>query len=182
MPGALIEIHADGESAVSKALSLYADVEERQSRLYERMGAALVENIRERWSRGEGLYGKWPLSVRVMRQGGTTLRDTSRLMNSITNNNISNGFEVGTDVEYGAIHHFGGEIKHEARQSAVYFRQNQKTGVVGNRFVRQTRSNFAQDVTVGAYTVKMPARAWLGLTVDDEQELLNIVEDVLLDE
>ena len=48
MPGALIEIHADGESAVSKALSLYADVEERQSRLYERMGAALVENIRDR--------------------------------------------------------------------------------------------------------------------------------------
>ena len=73
MPGALIEIRADGESAVSKALSLYADVEERQSRLYERMGAALVENIRDRWSRGEGLYGKWPLSVRVMRQGGTTL-------------------------------------------------------------------------------------------------------------
>lgn len=26
MPGALIEIRADGESAVSKALSLYADV------------------------------------------------------------------------------------------------------------------------------------------------------------
>lgn len=143
MPGALIEIRADGDSAISKALSLYADVEKRQLRLYERMGATLVENIRDRWSRGEGLYGKWPLSVRVMRQGGTTLRDTSRLMNSITNNTISNGFEVGTDVEYGAIHHFGGEIKQEARQSTVYFRQNQKTGVVGNRFVRQTRSNFA---------------------------------------
>ncbi|RLL16335.1 phage virion morphogenesis protein, partial [Acinetobacter chengduensis] len=98
------------------------------------------------------------------------------------NNTTSNGFEVGTDVEYGAIHHFGGEIKHEARQSTVYFRQNQKTGVVGNRFVRQTRSNFAQDVTVGAYTVKIPARAWLGLTSDDEHDLLNIIEDVVLDE
>ena len=107
MPGALIEIRADGDSAIFKALSLYADVEKRQLRLYERMGATLVENIRDRWSRGEGLYGKWPLSVRVMRQGGTTLRDTSRLMNSISNNTISNGFEVGTDVEYGAIHHFG---------------------------------------------------------------------------
>ena len=98
MSGALIEIRADGESVISKALSLYADVEKRQLRLYERMGAALVENIRDRWSRGEGLYGKWPLSVRVMRQGGTTLRDTSRLMNSVTSNTISNGFEVGTDV------------------------------------------------------------------------------------
>lgn len=182
MPGALIEIRADGDSAISKALSLYADVEERQSRLYERMGAKLVDNIRRRWEVGEGLYGKWPLSVRVMRQGGTTLRKNSRLLDSITSNVLPNGFEAGTNVEYGAIHHFGGEIKHEARQSTVYFRQNQKTGVVGNRFVRQTRSNFAQDVTIGAYTVKMPARAWLGLTIDDEQDLLNIVEDVVLDE
>ncbi|WP_336955104.1 phage virion morphogenesis protein [Acinetobacter johnsonii] len=182
MPGALIEIRADGDSAISKALSLYADIEERQLRLYERMGAKLVDNIRKRWEVGEGLYGKWPLSVRVMRQGGTTLRDNSRLLNSLTSNTIINGFEVGTDVEYGAIHHFGGEVKQEARQSTVYFRQNQKTGVVGNRFVRQTRSNFAQDVTVGAYTVKMPARAWLGLMSDDEQDLLTIVEDVVLDE
>lgn len=182
MSGAIIEIRADGESAITKALSLYVDIEKRQQRLYQHMGATLVENIRDRWSRGEGLNGQWPLSVRVMRQGGTTLRDTSRLMNSITHNTTSSGFEVGTDVEYGAIHHFGGEIKHEARQSSVYFRQNQKTGVVGNRFVRQTRSNFAQDVTIGAYTVKMPARAWLGLTVDDKQDLLNIVEDVVLDE
>ena len=182
MVGAAIEIRADGESAVAKALSLYADVDKRQLRLYELMGAKLVDNIRRRWEVGEGLYGKWPLSVRVMRQGGTTLRDTSRLLDSLTSNTITNGFEVGTDIEYGAIHHFGGEIKHEARQSTVYFRQNQKTGVVGNRFVRQTRSNFAQDVTVGAYTVKIPARAWLGLTIDDEHDLLNIIEDVVLDE
>lgn len=177
MSGAMIEIRADGESAIAKALSLYIDVEKRQQRLYERMGATLVENISDRWSRGEGLYGKWPLSVRVMRQGGTTLRDTSRLMNSVTSNTTSNGFEVGTDVEYGAIHHFGGDIKHEARASQVYFRQNERTGVVGNRFVRATRSNFAQDVSIGAYTVKIPARAWLGLTVSDEQELLEITED-----
>ena len=42
MPGALIEIRADGDSAIFKALSLYADVEKRQLRLYERMGATLV--------------------------------------------------------------------------------------------------------------------------------------------
>jgi phage gpG-like protein len=177
MSGAMIEIRADDESAVAQALSLYADVEKRQQRLYDRLGVTLVGNIRDRWSRGEGLNGQWPLSVRVMRQGGTTLRDTSRLMNSVTHNTTGNGFEVGTNVEYGAIHHFGGEIKHEARTSQAYFRQNARTGVVGNRFVRATRSNFAQDVHIKAYTVKMPARAWLGLTVDDEQELLNLVED-----
>ena len=177
MSSALIEIRADGESAITQALSLYADVEKRQQKIYQRMGATLVENIRDRWTRGEGLNGQWPLSVRVMRQGGTTLRDTSRLMNSIAHNTISNGFEVGTDVEYGAIHHFGGEIKHEARASQVYFRQNQKTGVVGNRFVRASRSNFAQDVQIKAYTVKIKPRAWLGLTESDEQELLEIIED-----
>lgn len=36
-----------------------------------------------------------------------------------THNVLSSGVEIGTDVEYGAIHHFGGEIKFMRHVCAV---------------------------------------------------------------
>jgi hypothetical protein len=43
-------------------------------------------------------------------QGGETLRDTGRLMNSYTHNVLSNGVEVGTDVAYAPHLHYGATI------------------------------------------------------------------------
>lgn len=80
----------------------------------------------------------------------------------------------GTDRPYGAIHQFGGQIERQARQSTVYFRQ-EKSGEVGRRFVRKDKSNFAQDVKVGPYTISMPARPWLGLSAADEGRLVDRV-------
>lgn len=77
----------------------------------------------------------------------------------------------GTDRPYGAIHQFGGTIQRPARQSTVYFQQS-KSGEVGRQFVRKDRSNFAQDVKVGPYSISMPARPWLGVGEKDEPRLL----------
>ena len=182
MAGVLIEIKTDENSVLMAFLKKLSDFEDRKRGLFEDIGSTVTENIRERWTRGEGLNGRWPLSVRVMREGGTTLRKTSRLMNSITYNAIYNGLEIGTDAEYGAIHHFGGVIDMPARTRTLHFRQDGRTGLVGNRFVRQSRSNFAQDVQVKAYKVNMPERPWLGITDDDAQDIVNLVEGTILDE
>ena len=65
----------------------------------------------------------------------------------------------GTSVPYiAAIQEFGGSFKREARTQTVYFRQNQKTGEIGNRFVKKSKSNFSQDVDVGEHTVTIPSR------------------------
>jgi len=117
-----------------------------------------------------------------MRKGGTTLRDTSRLMNSITHNVLQSGVEIGTNVEYGPIHHFGGDIHYEARMRRTYFRQNQRTGLVGNKFVRKARSNFMQESMSKAYKVNMPRRPFLGLTDSDEIEVLDLIVEHLTDE
>lgn len=182
MSGVAITINVDGDSPILRILKSLSDFEERKADLFDTVGSTVVEGIRSRWKGGEGLEGKWPLSIRVMRKGGTTLRDTSRLMDSVTYNVLPDGVEIGTDVVYGAIHHFGGEIKHEARSRTLFFRQNQRTGQVGNRFVRKSRSNFAQESMGRAYSVNVPRRPWLGITEDEEQKILNSIEGVIFDE
>ncbi|OTG79407.1 phage virion morphogenesis protein [Acinetobacter sp. ANC 4648] len=182
MSGVAISIDVDGDSPILTILKNLADFEQHKSELFNDIGNIVTEGIRNRWTGGEGLEGKWPLSVRVMRQGGTTLRDTSRLMNSITHNVLADGVEIGTDVVYGAIHHLGGKVKHEARIHKTFFRQNMRTGEVGNRFVKRGRSNFMQETMGKGYTVNMPRRPWLGITVDEEQSILNSIEGVIFDE
>jgi len=110
-------------------------------------------------------------SGRILREAGT-LQDTLR--HSVSNNELS----FGTDRPYGAIHQFGGKIEHAARSQQVYFRQG-KDGSVGNRFVKKSRSNFAQWVSRGAHTVEIDARPYLGLSVDDETEIIEIVSTYL---
>ncbi|MDO5541725.1 MAG: phage virion morphogenesis protein [Acinetobacter sp.] len=182
MSGVAISINVDGDSPILRILKSLSDFEERKADLFDTVGNTVVSGIRSRWEGGEGLEGKWPLSIRVMREGGTTLRKTSRLVDSVTYNVLRDGVEIGTNVVYGAIHHFGGEIKHEARTRTLFFRQNQRTGQVGNRFVRKSRSNFAQESMGRAYSVNVPRRPWLGITEDEEQLILNSIEGVIFDE
>lgn len=85
----------------------------------------------------------------------------------------SGELQFGSDRQYARIHHFGGEIKHEGRQATVYFKQD-KHGEVGNRFVKKARSNFAQDVSIGPYTITMPARPWLGTSAQDDERIVEI--------
>ncbi len=63
-----------------------------------------------------------------------------------------------------ARHEFGAEVKKEARDATVYFKKN-KDGSVGNLFVKKDKSDFAQDVNIGAHTFKIPARAPIRTTM-----------------
>ncbi|WP_180113383.1 phage virion morphogenesis protein [Acinetobacter sp. YH12073] len=179
MSGVAITIEADGESAVMQALERLSNFDQTKPALFEKIGNAVVSNIRNRWGSGEGLEGKWRLSGRVRREGGTTLRKNSHLLDSMTYNVIPNGVEIGTDKAYGAIHHFGGEIHYEARMRRTYFRQNQRTGLVGNKFVRKARSNFMQESMSKAYKVNMPRRPFLGLTESDELQVMDLIVEHL---
>jgi phage virion morphogenesis protein len=69
------------------------------------VGAALTENVRMSFVMGASPYGvKWlPLKFRR----GDPLRDTDRLMNSITYRVAADGVEVGTNVPYAGVHQFG---------------------------------------------------------------------------
>lgn len=86
----------------------------------------------------------------------------------------------GTNRIYGAMHHFGGSIDIAGRSQQAYFRQDGKSGEVGNLFVSKRKSNFSQWVTLGAYTIQIPARPWLGTSDDDNYAIAGIATRYLL--
>ena len=92
----------------------------------------------------------------------------------------NNELLFGTNRIYGAMMHFGGSIDIAARSQQAYFRQDGRTGDVGNQFVSKRKSNFAQWVTIGAYTIQIPARPWLGVSDDDNYAIAGIATRYLM--
>lgn len=84
---------------------------------------------------------------------------------------------VGTNMEYGAIHQLGGTIQKKARQSTLHYQASGSQ--VGNRFVKKNRSNFWRRVNVGAHSINMPARPYLGLSMQDRSTAQEIIADWL---
>lgn len=102
------------------------------------------------------------------------------LMNTLRYQASNDELLFGTNRKYGAIHHFGGDIEIAARSQQAYFRQDGRSGEVGNRFVSRQKSNFAQQVTIGGYKITIPARPFLGTSDDDNYALVNIAMKYLL--
>ena len=126
------------------------------------IGAILEYNTKHRIDSGVGVDDRpWAQSWRARIQGGTTLRDTSRLYNSITSRVVSNGKDVsiGTNVLYARLMQFGGTIRPKNGKYLTF-----KTPLGG--WVR-----------VKSVTIK--PRPYLGVSADDSQEILTTVEEYL---
>lgn len=160
-----MNIKFDDDSPITALLHRLAHFD--QSKLYDEMGAGLVDSVQNRFITGTDVDGNpWKMSWRASLQGGKnfstgqTLRDTGRLMNSYTHNVLPNGVEVGTDVEYAAPLHYGAEI---VPKTAGYLLFN----VAGQyRKVKQ---------------VTLPPRTQLGVNADDETMLLDVVQGFMND-
>lgn len=154
-----MNIKFDDDSPITALLHRLAHFD--QSKLYDEMGAGLVDSVQNRFVTGTDVDGNpWKMSWRAQLQNGQTLRDTGRLMNSYTHNVLPNGVEVGTDVEYAAPLHYGAEI---VPKTAGYLLFN----VAGNyRKVKQ---------------VTLPPRTQLGVNADDEAMLLDVVQGFMND-
>jgi phage virion morphogenesis protein len=106
------------------------------------------------------------------------LRDTTRLYQSLISASDATSAQVGTNVEYAAIHQFGGAIAMPARAGRVTFKKIR--GKRGVRFVRTgTKDATVQDVAIGAHAINMPARPFLGINADDQAEIETIAAEAL---
>lgn len=149
-----ITIKADS-SPIEAILTRLNQFESDKSKLFDEIGSGLVSSVQDRFFTGHDVDGNpWQMSWRAMVQGGQTLRDTGRLMNSYTHNVLSNGVEVGTNVEYAAYLHYGATIMPKTGQYITF-------AVAGQyRKVKQ---------------VVLPPRTQLGLNAEDEEMVLDIV-------
>lgn len=143
------------------------------------MGEHLRIVHRQRWATQSSPDGTpWaPLSPAYQRRKKKN-RDKILQLDGTLKNNLVYQVEggdllFGTNRIYAAIHYFGGTINMPARPGEVFFRTG-RDGAVGNRFSTRKRSNFAQRVNIGAYTIHIPARPWLGTSAADDDHLGDI--------
>jgi len=150
--------------------------EERQHRLLDALGQYNENATRLRFRAGVGPSGNpWKPSQRVRKKGGQTLVLSGRLRDSQTHNVLPNneGVEWGTNLPYGGIHQFGGTIQIYARSQSV-FQKTGRDGAIQPRFVKAKDSNFERKVTIGSYTITMPARPYVGVNAQDVVEMETI--------
>lgn len=98
------------------------------------------------------------------RPGGKILQASGRLAASIVPSSSADTAAVGTNVKYAAIHQFGGQT----RPHRIVAR-NAKALKFGNRFAR----------SVNHPGSKIPARPFLVLAPEDEDEIEQTVSDYL---
>lgn len=176
MAGATLEYaYKDALTVINKIAAAAGDIDP----LLRNMGEFLIRSHYIRFNEQTAPDGsKWKaLSPRYLKQKKKN-KDKILTLDGYLKNTLRyqlNDGELlfGSNRPYAAIHHFGGEIKKQARDAEVFFKQN-KNGSVGKQFVKKKQSNFAQAVKIGAHVVKMPARPWLGTSATDNTELTNI--------
>lgn len=149
-----IIIQADS-SPIEAVLKQLGSFDSLKAQLFDEIGAGLVNSIQHRFLTGTGVDGNpWKISWRAKLQGGETLRDTGRLMNSYTHNVLSSGVEVGTDVAYAPHLHYGATILPKNGQYITF--------AVGGQY-RKVRQSV------------LPPRTQLGINAEDEVMVLDIV-------
>lgn len=97
-----------------------------------------------------------------VKRGGTPLNDTGVLKNSIQHSSDSKTALVGTNVEYAAIHQFGGKTRPH---------------VIKPRFKKALAFNGMFAKSVNHPGSNIPARPFLQLTAQDENDIIQDVQD-----
>lgn len=149
-----ITIQADS-SPIEAVLKQLGSFDSLKDQLFDEIGAGLVDSVQHRFLTGTDVDGNpWKISWRARMQGGETLRDTGRLMNSYTYNVLSSGVEVGTDVAYAPHLHYGATILPKNGQYITF--------AVGGQYRKVKQS-------------VLPPRTQLGINAEDEVMILDIV-------
>lgn len=135
--------------------------------LHERIAMLIATSIRENFDVG-GRPTKWKQSKRAKGQRGQTLRDTNRLMNSITSKGDANRAVAGTNDVRAAVLHFG------AKKGSF--------GTVQAAVRAHIRTIRGKEQKVRAHSRKqlmpwgdIPARPFVLLQKDDISEIQNMV-------
>lgn len=180
MSGAGITVDLSAREGALAALAGIAARLDHAATMFEDIGASLVTSTKRRFEDGRGPDGNpWPPSLRARLTGGKTLIESDRLWKSLTHNASDAGVEVGTNVIYAAVHQFGHTFARGARQQTIYRKYDARKDELSARFVKKSKATYAEDVSVPAHAIKMPARPFLGLDDHDEVEILATAEDFI---
>ena len=161
---------------------------ERPRAAMEAISGSMVTSVQRHFETEAGSDGKWPrLSARTasrrigrrQRGYGNMLRVTNRLYQSIVGESSDTEATVGSNAVQAAIQNFGGEVQIPERVQDIHLGRTNR----GKRFVRASaRRKETVTVSIGAHTVKIPAREFLYLSPAELGELEATANDVFRSE
>lgn len=133
------------------------------------IGAIARNSVRTNFAQG-GRPTKWKPSKRATRDGlpgrsAATLRDTNRLMNSITSEVGTNSVVVGTDVEYAAVQNYGA-VKGSFGTFVAQVKEHQRSHKSGKKY---TVGPHSRRVALPWGTI--PAREFMVLPQEDIEDI-----------
>ncbi|PWR17637.1 phage virion morphogenesis protein [Zavarzinia aquatilis] len=175
MSGVSIKIEDGGVRAALERLEGNLD---RKAELLDAIGATARQDVWQNFEDQASPAGiPWaplkPATLKRRGAGAQILRDRGNLYKSMTYRVTGDDtVEVGTNLVYAGVHQFGGSIKREAREQVVHFRfAAEGAGKDGKgsrlRFTkaggRHAEGAYARKVSIGGYTINIPARPFLGV-------------------
>jgi phage virion morphogenesis protein len=147
---------------------------------FDEIGDMLVASTIHRFETGTGPDGvAWIPSKRAQATNTKTLVERGRLRDSIVHEAGANFVAVGSNLVYAAIHQLGGTIDKEAR-SQVNLTAGKSSKFISAASARKrtkakSRTVFGTEVTIGAHSVTIPARPYLGFSQEDTTEITTIL-------
>ena len=128
---------------------------------------SIAEGLRtstvERFTEEKSPEGKkWKPSIRAQEEGGKTLTKTSQLKTSIRSEVSDSGLAVGTNDIRAATHQFGDERTIRAKNKQYL------TFKIGGQWKKVT-----------SVKVNIPARPFLGISEEDEQDIKDALEEIV---
>lgn len=150
-----IKINSDSLDA---KLAQIAEACQNREPLMRNLSEQLLDCVYENFEQ-QGRPGWQPIT-----RDGKILQDTGRLKNSIVAEHTNNSAKVGTNVEYAAIHQYGGKTKPH---------------VIMPKTAKALKFNGVFAKKVNHPGSNIPARPFLSVTDGDIEELKETVEDYL---
>ena len=174
------------DAEASRQLNRLVAAAENTEDVLHAIGAAMVQATKRRFDKETGPEGKkWArlsprtAAQRVTKSGrrgdGHILVRKHFLYDSIVYETTSNrAVVIGTNMRYAAIHQFGGSVQMPERHQEI----NLSTGKGRKRFVQaKVARKRTLRVKIGAHTINIPARPYLGIDDADIAEITHLVEE-----
>ena len=133
-------------------------------------------------------FTKWKPRKKNKDAGRAILVKTGKLRRSIKVSRANwTRVVVGSyGVAYAQIHNEGGEISKSASSTVIHFKRvdelrkmgknGKLTSFMGSKFSKKRGSHFAQKVSIGAHSINMPKRQFIGRSQRLERELKGIID------
>lgn len=158
MVGAVLKVDVGGtDDALARMLAAASDLKPALKNIGVALQQSTVERIEREVSPDGSAFAPLNPLYALTKKGPGKLRGESRTLSEIVWQLAGDdAVEVGTNATYGAIHQFGGVIKAKNAPALIF-------SMGGEHFAVKS--------------VNIPARPYLGLSKEDEEEVLAIVAD-----